>query len=116
MQDQRNDAARVGASRPSDDQAYAVLNTVRALERLAVRPQSVPEIAAALEIGERSARRLLKRLAAEGYAEQGRGRHRRAHSALPPPAPASFECCQSALSSVRMDTPCTAASARRASR
>jgi DNA-binding IclR family transcriptional regulator len=50
--------------------AYSTANTMRALELLAVGPMSVPEVAARLQIGDRSARRLVKRLAADGYVER----------------------------------------------
>jgi IclR family acetate operon transcriptional repressor len=62
--------------------AYSVMNTVRALERLALRPLSAPELAASLQIDERTARRMLRRLAVEGYVERGGGDRRRFRSSL----------------------------------
>jgi len=57
--------------------AYPVMNTVRALERLAFRSLSAPELAHAIQIHERTARRLLRRLAAEEYLTLGAGPRRR---------------------------------------
>jgi DNA-binding IclR family transcriptional regulator len=61
---------------------YAVMNTLRALEQLALAPRSAPELAAGLQIDPRSARRLLKRLGAEGYVVQDGGYHRRYRATL----------------------------------
>ena len=59
--------------------AYTVMRTVHALERLAFRPLSAPELAAALQIHQRTARRLLRRLEAEDYAALAPGPRRRYH-------------------------------------
>ena len=65
--------------RPSGDavRAYGTMNTLQALERLAVAPRSAPELAAELRVSDRTARRILQRLALEGYAVQEGGHHRR---------------------------------------
>jgi DNA-binding IclR family transcriptional regulator len=52
-------------STPTD--AWHVSRTLRALEELAVRPRSAPELAEALQVHVRTARRVLKRLEADGY-------------------------------------------------
>jgi DNA-binding IclR family transcriptional regulator len=57
--------------------AYPVMHTVRALERLAFRPMSAPELALALQINVRTARRLLRRLAVEDYVTTTPGYRRR---------------------------------------
>jgi IclR family acetate operon transcriptional repressor len=57
--------------------AYQALRTVHALERLAFRPMSVPELAVALQVHQRTARRLLRRLAAEDYVTLVPGARRR---------------------------------------
>jgi DNA-binding IclR family transcriptional regulator len=62
--------------------AYATMNTVRALECLAVAPLSAPELAASLQVSARTARRLLQRLAVEGFVTQERGHRRRYHATL----------------------------------
>jgi IclR family transcriptional regulator, acetate operon repressor len=62
--------------------AYSVMNTVRALERLALRPLSAPELAASLKIDERTARRMLRRLAVEGYVDRSGDDRRRFRSSL----------------------------------
>jgi IclR family acetate operon transcriptional repressor len=48
-------------------EAWFVARTVRALEVLAFQPQSAPQVAAALQVHPRTARRLLNRLMEEGY-------------------------------------------------
>lgn len=58
------------------------MNTVRALERLALRPLSAPELAASLQIDERTARRMLRRLAVEGYVDRSGDDRRRFRSSL----------------------------------
>ncbi|MCW2996298.1 MAG: transcriptional regulator, IclR family [Conexibacter sp.] len=63
-----------------DVRAYATMNTVRALERLTWGPRSVPELADELQLSTPSARRLLRRLAAEGYARQGGWHERRRYT------------------------------------
>lgn len=62
---------------PQATGGYAVMNTVRALERLALTPHSSTELGEALGIDPRTARVMLQRLAAEGYVVQGRGNRRR---------------------------------------
>ena len=62
--------------------AYSVMNTVRALELLALRALSAPELAASLQIDERTARRMLRRLAVEGYVDQTGDARRRFRSSL----------------------------------
>ena len=57
--------------------AYQVMHTVRALERLAFRPLSAPKLSVALQIHQRTARRLLRRLAAEDYVTLTAGSRRR---------------------------------------
>jgi DNA-binding IclR family transcriptional regulator len=57
--------------------AYQALHTVRALERLAFRALSAPELSVALQIHQRTARRLLRRLAAEDYVTLTAGPRRR---------------------------------------
>jgi hypothetical protein len=72
--------SRVRASEPV--RAYAAMNTVRALERLAFAALSAPELAASLQVSVRTARRLLQRLALEGFVAQERGHRRRYHATL----------------------------------
>jgi DNA-binding IclR family transcriptional regulator len=48
-------------------EAWFVTRTVRALEVLAFQPQSAPQVAEALQVHPRTARRLLNRLMEEGY-------------------------------------------------
>ena len=57
--------------------AYQAMRTVRALERLAFGPLSVAELAQALQMHARTARRLLRRLHAEDYVTPIPGRCRR---------------------------------------
>lgn len=61
-------------------EAYFVTRTVRALEVLAFRPVSAPELAQALQIHPRTARRMLRRLVEEEYATLATD-HRRRYSA-----------------------------------
>jgi DNA-binding IclR family transcriptional regulator len=61
---------------PGSD-AWHVVRTLRAMEVLALRPRSAPELAGALGIHARTARRLLKRLESEGYVALGNDRRRR---------------------------------------
>lgn len=51
----------------SAPEAWHVTRTLRAMELLAVRPRSAPELADALGVHVRTARRVLKRLDSEGY-------------------------------------------------
>jgi DNA-binding MarR family transcriptional regulator len=82
MHDHPSPATGLRASRPDAIRAYGVMNTVRALERLALAPQSTAELADSLQIGVRTARRLLQRLAAEGYVVQDGGHRRRYRATL----------------------------------
>lgn len=67
---------------PQPTGAYGVMNTLRALERLAITPHSSTELADKLKIDARTARRILQRLAAEGYASQDDGPRRRYRATL----------------------------------
>ena len=51
----------------SPTEAYFVTRTMRALELLASGPLSAPQLAEAMQIHPRTARRMLYRLADEGY-------------------------------------------------
>src|SRR5262245_44542889 len=82
MHDQPTPAPRPGAPRPEAVGAYGVMNTLRALERLASGPHSAPELARAIGIDPRSARRMLQRLTAEGYVVQDAGRRGRYRATL----------------------------------
>ena len=62
--------------------AYAAMNTVRALECLAFADLSAPELAARLQVNVRTARRLLQRLALEGFVAQEGGHRRRYRATL----------------------------------
>lgn len=61
----------------SAPEAWHVTRTLRAMELLAVRPRSAPELADALGVHVRTARRVLKRLDSEGYVTVGDDRRRR---------------------------------------
>jgi DNA-binding IclR family transcriptional regulator len=61
----------------SAPEAWHVTRTLRAMELLAVRPRSAPELADALGIHVRTARRVLKRLDSEGYVMLTDDRRRR---------------------------------------
>jgi IclR family transcriptional regulator, KDG regulon repressor len=61
----------------SAPEAWHVTRTLRAMELLAVRPRSAPELADALEVHVRTARRVLKRLESEGYVILSDDRRRR---------------------------------------
>ena len=83
MQNEDKPARPSGVRPPAEPvRAYAAMNTVRALERLAFTPLSAPELAAGLQVSVRTARRLLKRLALEGFVTQERGHRRRYHTTL----------------------------------
>lgn len=56
---------------------WHVSRTLRAMEALAVQPRSAPELAAALGVHVRTARRLLRRLDYDGYVEPTGDRRRR---------------------------------------
>lgn len=83
MQDQGKRRPGSGGARSSAVavRAYATMNTLRALEQLVWGARSVPELADELQLSAPNARRLLRRLAAEGYARQG-GWHVRRRYAL----------------------------------
>jgi IclR family transcriptional regulator, acetate operon repressor len=61
----------------SAPEAWHVTRTLRAMELLAVEPRSAPELADALGVHVRTARRVLKRLESEGYVTLGDDRRRR---------------------------------------
>lgn len=61
----------------SAPEAWHVTRTLRAMELLAVRPRSAPELADALGVHVRTARRILKRLEGEGYVTLMGDRRRR---------------------------------------
>jgi IclR family transcriptional regulator, KDG regulon repressor len=61
----------------SAPEAWHVTRTLRAMELLAVRPRSAPELADALGVHVRTARRVLKRLEGEGYVALTDDRRRR---------------------------------------
>lgn len=82
MQRQRSSRDTVSIVRPEPIRAYGTMNTLRALERLALEPLSTSELAAHLQIGVRTARRLLRRLELEGYVVQEGGQHRRFRATL----------------------------------
>jgi DNA-binding IclR family transcriptional regulator len=61
----------------SAPEAWHVTRTLRAMELLAVEPRSAPELADALGVHVRTARRVLKRLESEGYVTVTEDRRRR---------------------------------------
>jgi DNA-binding IclR family transcriptional regulator len=61
----------------SAPEAWHVTRTLRAMELLAVRPRSAPELADALGVHVRTARRILRRLEDEGYVALTDDRRRR---------------------------------------
>ena len=61
----------------SAPEAWHVTRTLRAMELLAVQPRSAPELADALGVHVRTARRVLKRLESEGYVTVTEDRRRR---------------------------------------
>jgi IclR family KDG regulon transcriptional repressor len=61
----------------SAPEAWHVTRTLRAMELLAVRPRSAPELAEALGVHVRTARRVLRRLEGEGYVTLMDDRRRR---------------------------------------
>ena len=67
---------------PEPVRAYAAMNTVRALERLAFAALSTSELADSLQISIRTARRLLQRLVLEGFVSQELGHRGRYHATL----------------------------------
>ena len=80
MQPHRNPARPSSRPTPEPVRAYTAMNTVRALEQLAFTSSSAPELANALGVSVRTARRLLQRLALEGFVTQERGHRRRYHA------------------------------------
>lgn len=80
---QQPDAARRSRARyPEPIRAYAAMNAVRALERLSFAPLTTLELADSLQIGTRTARRLLQRLVLEGFVAQDRGHRGRYRATL----------------------------------
>jgi DNA-binding IclR family transcriptional regulator len=63
-------------------EAYYASRTLQALELLAVQDLSCPQVAATMQIHPRTARRLLVRLAADGFIEQTFDRRRRYRATL----------------------------------
>jgi DNA-binding IclR family transcriptional regulator len=61
----------------SAPEAWHVTRTLRAMELLAVQPRSAPELADALGVHVRTARRILRRLECEGYVAVTEDRRRR---------------------------------------
>jgi IclR family transcriptional regulator, acetate operon repressor len=61
----------------SAPEAWHVTRTLRAMELLAIQPRSAPELADALGVHVRTARRVLKRLESEGYVTMTGDRRRR---------------------------------------
>jgi hypothetical protein len=82
MHQQPNPARSSRVAFPEPVRAYAAMNTVRALERLAFTALSAPELAASLQVSVRTARRLLQRLALEGFVAQEPGHRRRYRATL----------------------------------
>jgi DNA-binding IclR family transcriptional regulator len=72
--------AAPGARAPSE--AYYASRTMRVLELLTFHDLSCPQVAASLQIHPRTARRLLLRLAADGYVEQTFDNRRRYRATL----------------------------------
>lgn len=71
-------ACHHGAQRIGEPvRAYQVLHTVRALEQLALRALSAPDLAQVIGVDPRTARDLLRRLHAEGYVACASGPRRR---------------------------------------
>jgi hypothetical protein len=81
-QDNLARASQVRAVSPAAVRGYSAMNTVRALELLAFRALSSPELAGCLQVSTRTARRLLQRLALEGFVTQEGGHRRRYHATL----------------------------------
>jgi len=82
MREHLNPARPSGVRAAEPVRAYATMNTVRALERLAFAAMSAPELAGSLQVSVRTARRLLQRRAPEGFVTQQPGHRRRYHAAL----------------------------------
>jgi DNA-binding IclR family transcriptional regulator len=57
-------------------EAFFVTRTLQAIEVLAFQPSSAPQVAGALQVHPRTARRLLNRLVADGWATRSEGRRR----------------------------------------
>jgi DNA-binding IclR family transcriptional regulator len=57
-------------------EAFFVSRTLQAIEVLAFQPSSAPQVASALQVHPRTARRLLNRLVADGWATRSEGRRR----------------------------------------
>lgn len=58
-------------------ESWHVARTLRAMELVAIRPRSAPELAVGLGVHVRTARRVLKRLESEGYVSVSNDRRRR---------------------------------------
>jgi DNA-binding IclR family transcriptional regulator len=82
MHEQDNPAQPVSLRASEPVRSYAAMNTVRALECLAFTALSAPELADSLGVSVRTARRLLQRLALEGFVTQERGHRRRYNATL----------------------------------
>jgi DNA-binding MarR family transcriptional regulator len=82
MHEQGNPEQPSDVRRHEPVRAYGTMNTVRALECLAFAPRSAPELAESLKVSVRTARRLLQRLALEGFVIQEGGHRRRYHATL----------------------------------
>jgi DNA-binding IclR family transcriptional regulator len=82
MHEQHKPARPSRARYPEPVRAYAAMNTVRALEHLAFAALSTAELAASLQVSVRTARRLLQRLALEGFVIQEGGHRGRYHATL----------------------------------
>jgi DNA-binding MarR family transcriptional regulator len=80
MHEQHNLATPPGAGSPESVRAYATMNTLRALECLAFTALTTAELADSIQISVRTARRLLQRLALEGFVTQQRGHRGRYHA------------------------------------
>jgi DNA-binding IclR family transcriptional regulator len=70
MHEQDSPAQPLRVRAPEPVRAYATMNTVQALERLAFAALSTSELAAGLQVSVRNARRLLQRLELEGFVTQ----------------------------------------------
>lgn len=82
MHAERNPREQMQHRRREAVRAYGAMNTLRALERLAHRSHTTVELAESLQVTTRTARRLLERLEAEGYATREGGRRPRYRATL----------------------------------
>jgi IclR family acetate operon transcriptional repressor len=60
----------------TNGEAFFVMRTMQALEVLSFQPASAPQVATALNVDARTARRLLNRLVSEGWLTRSEGRRR----------------------------------------